>query len=144
MDEIPDEELISDPARIAAGFSQLLRGLGLEVPLSRVMSFVQALGRLGLSERHSVYWAGRATLISDPEDIELYNRAFEVFWERKRPSGLDVELPAISVSIATDSDEEAAKLNLRLLMITGRPFNSDTVPLKRLGTKTSPNAMSKN
>ena len=79
MDEIPDEELISDPARIAAGFSQLLRGLGLEVPLSRVMSFVQALGRLGLSERHSVYWAGRATLISDPEDIGLYDRAFEVF-----------------------------------------------------------------
>ena len=75
------------------------------------MAFVQALGWVGLSERHSVYWAGRATLISDPEDIELYNRAFEVFWERKRPSGLDVELPAISVSIATDSDEEAADVD---------------------------------
>ena len=75
------------------------------------MSFVQALGWVGLSERHSVYWAGRATLISDPEDIELYNRAFEVFWERKRPSGLDVELPAISVSIATDSDEDAADVD---------------------------------
>ena len=111
MDETSNDELISDPTRIAAGFSQLLRGLGIAVPLSRVMSFVRALGCVGLSERQSVYWAGRATLISDPEDIELYNRAFEVFWERKRPSGLDVELPSISVSIATDSDEEAADVD---------------------------------
>ena len=49
MDETPNDELISNPARIAAGFSQLLRGLGIEVPLSRVMSFVQALGWVGLS-----------------------------------------------------------------------------------------------
>ena len=111
MDETPNGELISDPARIAAAFSQLLRGLGIEVPLSRVMSFVQALGWVGLSERDSVYWAGRATLISDPEEIGLYNRAFEVFWERRRPSGIDVELPPISVSIAMDSDEGVADVD---------------------------------
>ena len=28
-----------------------------------------------------MYWAGRITLTSRPEDIEIYDRAFELFWE---------------------------------------------------------------
>ena len=34
--------------------------------------------------RHDVYWAGRATLVRRPEDIELYDRAFAVFWDARR------------------------------------------------------------
>jgi uncharacterized protein with von Willebrand factor type A (vWA) domain len=29
-----------------------------------------------------VYWAGRITLVSRPEEIETYDRAFELFWDR--------------------------------------------------------------
>ena len=112
MNEASNDELISGPTRMATAFSQILRGLGIKIPLSRVMSFIEALGWVGLNERDSVYWAGRATLISDPEEIRLYNRAFKVFWERRSPSGVDVELPPISVSIAMDSDEEAADADL--------------------------------
>src|SRR3712207_8910364 len=32
--------------------------------------------------RDDVYWAGRITLVSRPEEIETYDRAFELFWEK--------------------------------------------------------------
>ncbi|RZP39419.1 MAG: VWA domain-containing protein [Acidimicrobiales bacterium] len=96
----------NSPTRIAVSFSQVLRGLGLEVPVSRVQLFVEALGLVGLDERNAVYWAGRSTLVADPEEIEEFDRAFAVFWERKQSSGIDVELPPISVSISLDSAEE--------------------------------------
>ncbi len=96
----------NSPARIAVGFCQILRGLGLEVSVSRVMLFVQALGLVGLDDRDAVYWAGRSTLVGDPEEIEEFNRAFAVFWERKQSSGIEVELPPISVSISTDGAED--------------------------------------
>ena len=105
MDETLTNGLRSSPARIAVSFGRILRGLGLEVPVSRVTSFIEALGLLGIHERDSVYWAGRATLISDPEEVGAYNRAFEVFWEQKRPSGIEVELPPISVSLAVDTED---------------------------------------
>ncbi len=96
----------NSPARIAVGFCQILRGLGLEVSISRVVSFQEALGLVGLNERNAVYWAGRSTLVADPEEIADFNRAFAVFWEQKRSSGITVELPPISVSISTDNGED--------------------------------------
>tara|TARA_Y100000590_G_scaffold366645_1_gene426135 strand:- start:8406 stop:9437 length:1032 start_codon:yes stop_codon:yes gene_type:complete len=71
-----------------------------------VQLFVEALGLVGLDERDTVYWAGRSTLVADPEEIEEFDRAFAVFWERKQSSGIEVELPPISVSISLDSAEE--------------------------------------
>ena len=97
---------INDPQQIAVAFGRLLRGVGLQVPVSRVMSFVEALGLLGLQSRQDVYWAGRSTLVSDPQDLVAFDRAFAVFWEGKSSSGIVVELPPISVTLATDTAED--------------------------------------
>ena len=106
MAEVQVPERINDPAQIAAAFGHLLRGVGIGVPVSRVMSFVEALGRLSLQRREDVYWAGRSTLISDPHDVALFDRTFAVFWERKRASGIEVEVPPVSVTLATDTAGE--------------------------------------
>jgi len=113
MAEVLTADRINDPAQIAAAFGRLLRGVGFEVPVSRVMSFVEALGLLGLRSRENVYWAGRSTLVSDPQDLVAFDRAFAVFWEGKSASGIEVELPPISVTLATDTgDEEADQSDL--------------------------------
>ena len=113
MAEVLTADRINDPAQIAAAFGRLLRGVGFEVPVSRVMSFVEALGLLGLRSRENVYWAGRSTLVSDPQDLVAFDRAFAVFWEGKSASGIAVELPPISVTLATDTgDEEADQSDL--------------------------------
>ena len=108
MTELLVANPINDPQQSAVAFGRLLRGVGLEVPVSRVMSFVEALGLLGLQSRQDVYWAGRSTLVSDPQDLVAFDRAFAVFWEGKSASGIVVELPPISVTLATDTTEDEA------------------------------------
>jgi uncharacterized protein len=72
---------VTGPERIAVAFARLLRAADLEVPVGSVTTFVDALGRVGLSDRDRVFWAGRATLVRRPEDHPVYDRAFRVFWE---------------------------------------------------------------
>ncbi len=72
------------PERIAVGFARVLRGAGLDVPIGAVITYVEALGRVGIDDRDTAYWAGRATLVRNPEDIKVYDRAFAVFWQRRR------------------------------------------------------------
>ncbi|WP_423917973.1 vWA domain-containing protein [Candidatus Poriferisodalis sp.] len=96
---------VNEPEFLASAFSSILRGAGLVVTIRRVMAFTEALRLLGVSGRDDVYWAGRATLVGSPADIGVYDRAFAVFWEGREPSGIVVELPPISVTLATDTDD---------------------------------------
>ncbi len=104
----PPNGLVNEPERLASAFSAILRGAGLVITIRRVMAFTEALRLLGAERRDGVYWAGRATLVGSPADIVLYDRAFAVFWEGRAPSGIFVELPPISVTLATDTDDEGA------------------------------------
>ncbi len=93
--------------RIAVAFARLLRGAGLAVPLGSVLTFVEALGRVGIDQRDSVYWAGRATLVRRPEDIPLFDRAFATFWRQFVPldeQGVE-EQQSITLAMDDGSDE---------------------------------------
>src|SRR5690606_14850924 len=76
---VPGDGAGASPEVLAVLFSRALRRAGLEPPLGSVVAFVQALGEVGVS-RSAVYWAGRATLVHRPEDIEVYDLAFAAFW----------------------------------------------------------------
>ena len=65
----------------AVAFGRILRGAGMRVGTDRLVEFTRALEELDASRRDDVYWAGRITLVSRREDIETYDRAFELFWE---------------------------------------------------------------
>ncbi len=87
-------------------FARVLRGAGLAVPLSTVLAFQEALGALGITDRHDVYWAGRATLVRRPEDIAVYDRAFGVFWDGALRNDLDDDEPEpMSVTLAMDDED---------------------------------------
>jgi uncharacterized protein len=77
-------ELAPELDRLAVGFARLLRAAGLDVPVGTTLLFAEALGAVGISRRDAVYWAGRATLVRRPEDVELYDRGFAAWWERVR------------------------------------------------------------
>ncbi len=66
----------------AVAFGRVLRGLGLRVGTDRIVEFSRALEELDAGRRNDVYWSGRVTLLSRPEDLQIYDRAFKVFWER--------------------------------------------------------------
>ena len=75
------EKAAEAPERLTVGFILLLRSLGITVPIGSAIVFQQALVKIGIDKRESVYWAGRSSLIMDPEDIPVYDSAFETFWE---------------------------------------------------------------
>jgi len=91
---------------MAVAFARLLRGAGLKVPLGSVLTFVDALGRVGIDGRDTVYWAGRATLVRNPEDIPLYDRSFAVFWTHARSTVEEETTETISLTLAVDDDND--------------------------------------
>ena len=79
---MPEGEIQAPPMLDAAvAFGRVLRGAGLRVGTDRLVEFARAIVEMDPSRRDDVYWSGRITLTSRPEDIELYDRAFELFWE---------------------------------------------------------------
>jgi uncharacterized protein len=66
----------------AVAFGRTLRGAGLRVGTDRLVEFARALEELDAGRRNDVYWAGRITLVTRPEDLETYDRAFKLFWDK--------------------------------------------------------------
>ncbi|MEI6299634.1 MAG: VWA domain-containing protein [Actinomycetota bacterium] len=95
----------SNPDRLAVGFARVLRRLDIATPLDSVLTFINALSLVGIDDRQSVYWAGRTTLVRRPEDIAMFDKAFNVFWEHRESVDADEE-EQLKVTLALDSDEE--------------------------------------
>jgi uncharacterized protein with von Willebrand factor type A (vWA) domain len=112
---VPDTDAVEvhapvDVDRLAVGFARVLRGAGLDVPVGTTVLFAEALGAVGVSTRDSVYWAGRATLVSRPEDIEIYDRSFAAWWDRVFQLGAaDVQEREVILAFDTDRDDDAAE-----------------------------------
>jgi uncharacterized protein len=70
----------SDPPASLVGFARLLRARGLPVGTDRVLTFVRAVHALAPASRHDVYWAARTSLTARPEDIELFDSAFDDYF----------------------------------------------------------------
>jgi len=127
----------------AVAFGRVLRGAGLSVGPDRVMEFARALEELDAGRREDVYWAGKVTLTSRPEDGETYDRAFEIFWERggeyrqrpvpkmrfRIPSPKDSVLPAKkTVRPDREGDQEAVTLRYSPVEVLRRKDFSEYTP----------------
>lgn len=93
----------------AVAFGRLLRRAGIAAGSDRVAGFVRALEELDVTRREDVYWAGRITLCSRREDLEIYDRAFRVFWEDVSRQALKLPKTRTSISIADDSVQPPKK-----------------------------------
>jgi uncharacterized protein with von Willebrand factor type A (vWA) domain len=69
-----------DRARIAVTFARVLRGAGVPVPVGAVATYGRALDAVGVGDADRVYWAGRATLVTAPEQVVAYDEAFAAFF----------------------------------------------------------------
>ena len=98
--------IASSPEEMAVSFARVLRGVGLQVPLDSVLTFVNALDVVSIESRSDVFWAGRSTLVRRPEDHQLFDRAFAVFWEHRSSDEATEELPPQKVSLLIDDETE--------------------------------------
>ena len=94
-----------EPQRIAAAFAATLRDEGVNVPTSSLLLLVGALGAVGLEERQSVYWAGRASVVRRQEDVPRYDRAFARLWLNAADIESDDVAP-VPVTLATDDGDD--------------------------------------
>src|SRR5262245_44999385 len=64
----------------------------------RVLTLVRAVAALGLTDRRSLYWAGRVSMIGRKEDLAAYDLAFEAWYRSLRiePELADLDLPTPS------------------------------------------------
>lgn len=90
---------------LAARFGVALREGGLDVPVGAMITFLAALGAVGVDTRAKVYWSGRATLVHRPEDFDTYDMVFTRFWEGIDPAGLLPPPPVEEVTVAFDDLE---------------------------------------
>lgn len=95
--------------RAAVTFGRLLRRAGVAAGPERVVEFVRALGELDPARREDVYWAGRTTLCSRREDLELYDKAFRAFWEGDERRALRAPKTRISFAPMDDSVQPPKK-----------------------------------
>jgi len=82
-----------------------LRKAGLAVPVDSTALFARAVAAVGGTDTHAMFWAGRATLVSHPDDIDTYSRVFAHFW-----LGSQSSVPAAdtaTVTLLMDDNDEA-------------------------------------
>ena len=61
-------------------FGRLLRSLGLEVHVGRLLDIADALPHVDLGARDDVYHTCRALLVHRRDDLATFDRAFDAFW----------------------------------------------------------------
>lgn len=97
----PDEAAL----RLVVGFAGALRRGGLEVPVGSVAVMARAVWAVGLQAAAPLYWAGRATVVTDPADVDAYDQAFRSFWLGIR-APVEAEPRAPSITLAIDDGPE--------------------------------------
>jgi uncharacterized protein len=71
--------------RTLTGFARAVRASGVPVTTDRTQAFLKAASVVGVLERSGVYWAGRATLCSEPDHFELYDKVFTSWFSGRWP-----------------------------------------------------------
>jgi uncharacterized protein len=72
------EELAPDEMLVA--FTRTVRHAGVAVTADRTQAFLRATSLADAGDRQGVFWAGRGTLCSSPEDLERYDAAFRAWF----------------------------------------------------------------
>jgi uncharacterized protein with von Willebrand factor type A (vWA) domain len=94
----------------AVTFGRVLRRMGLPAGPDRVVEFVRAVEELDVTNRDDVYWAGKVTLCSSPGHLEVYDRAFRLFWDGEEPTRQVLRPKGRpSVTVAEDSVQPPKK-----------------------------------
>src|SRR5262250_1563304 len=68
-------------------FGRILRSAGIAVHPGRLLDVVSALDHVDIASRDDVYYTCRALLVHGPEQLTIFDRAFDAFWRVHASSG---------------------------------------------------------
>ena len=84
-------------------FGQALRGLGIRVGAQQIYELARGLTTIDISNREDFYYASRCFLVHNVDELDLFNRAFDLFWTGQVE--LLVEMGAVQKKVAAKEDE---------------------------------------
>jgi uncharacterized protein with von Willebrand factor type A (vWA) domain len=94
-----------DADRVVVAFARVLRQAGLDVPVGATVTLGEAFAAVGLEQRDTLYWAGRAVVLRRHEDGPVYDAAFRAFWDRDATTEIPAApAPAETITVGLDDD----------------------------------------
>ncbi len=140
----PGPHLVSIEATLI-GFAQAARHGGLPVTADRTQSYLQAAATAGIGDRQGLYWAGRATLTTQPDHAAVYDAVFAAWFggavppsrngrskvTRRPIAELDPAARAGDPRRSGDDDPEAVPATASDAEVLGRRDIADLTPAQR-------------
>jgi uncharacterized protein len=77
--------VVRDVVETVLGFARTLRHAGVAASPDRVEAMLSAVAALDVLDATDVYWAGRLTLCSGPDDLDRYDAAFASWFAGEAP-----------------------------------------------------------
>jgi uncharacterized protein with von Willebrand factor type A (vWA) domain len=74
-------------------FGRLCKALGMDVSPNRMIEVAHALAFINLSHRVDVYHTMRALIVTRRRDLDLFDKAFDLFWRRPTDDWSMLDLP---------------------------------------------------
>jgi uncharacterized protein with von Willebrand factor type A (vWA) domain len=94
--------MASGPVPPLVRLGRELRERDVPVGTGRILTFINGVAAIGLTDRASLYWAGRTTLIGSRPDLDVYDDVFEAWFRSLRPEDDVLEM---LVDLPPDLDE---------------------------------------
>jgi uncharacterized protein with von Willebrand factor type A (vWA) domain len=88
-------------------FTRLLRGAGLRLGPASGLDALAAAAAVDVLQRDELYWALHAVLVKRPEDFELFDQAFRLFW--RDPFGLHSALAQLLPHIRVPREKPVSR-----------------------------------
>jgi uncharacterized protein with von Willebrand factor type A (vWA) domain len=77
-------------------FGRMLRALGIKVTPTQIIDLVEALKHIDIRQREDFKDSTRTVLINNHEQIPLFDRAFDLFWQaREKNQLMEIDLGAL-------------------------------------------------
>jgi uncharacterized protein with von Willebrand factor type A (vWA) domain len=89
-------------------FARTLRAAGMPVGPGKVIDAVQAVASVGVTNRADFYWTLHAIFVNRPDQRQLFDQAFHVFWRNPEllKKMLATMLPQMNVEMPRDEGAE--------------------------------------
>lgn len=109
---------MAEPVPPLVALGRDLRARGLAVGTGRILTFIRGVAELGLTDRTTLYWAGRVSMVAGPNDIEVYDEVFDGWFRGLAQTGdpessFELNLPAeeepdLQIPELTDEQDDQA------------------------------------
>lgn len=90
-----------EAAEVLSAFALAVRSAGVGVTLDRSQAFLLAASLVGADDREGVYWAGRATLCANVDELDTYDAVFMAWFSGDAPRAT-ASRPTVSRVVQAD------------------------------------------